>query len=85
MEHHPTEGDFIMETINDNIIEEAIKLLSSPADDTDSDDSGHHEYLLPSIEKLKEIVELLRSILFPGYKSLLATNFMVSGLGVISV
>jgi hypothetical protein len=25
------------------------------------------------------------SILFPGYKSLLATNFMVSGLGVISV
>jgi hypothetical protein len=25
------------------------------------------------------------SILFPGYKSLFATNFMVSGLGVISV
>jgi hypothetical protein len=25
------------------------------------------------------------SMLFPGYKSLLATNFMVSGLGVISV
>ena len=56
-----------METKNDNIIEEAIKLLSSPADDTEGDDSGHHEYLLPSIDKLKEIVELLRSILFPGY------------------
>src|SRR4030095_15164183 len=26
-----------------------------------------------------------KSMLFPGYKSLLATNFMVSGLGVISV
>jgi hypothetical protein len=26
-----------------------------------------------------------KSILLPGYKSLLATNFIVSGLGVISV
>jgi hypothetical protein len=26
-----------------------------------------------------------KSMLFPGYKSLFATNFIVSGLGVISV
>jgi hypothetical protein len=26
-----------------------------------------------------------KSMLFPGYRSLLATNFIVSGLGVISV
>ncbi len=56
-----------MQTNNGDIIEEAIKLLSSPADDSEGDYSGQHEYLLPSIEKLKEIVELLRSILFPGY------------------
>ena len=56
-----------METNNDGIIEETIQLLSRPADDTEGDYSGHHEYLLPSIEKLKEIVELLRSIIFPGY------------------
>ncbi len=55
---------------NSNIdidIEEAIRLLSIPANNTDNGNSGHHEYLLPSIEKLKEIVELLRSIIFPGY------------------
>jgi len=56
-----------METKSADIIEEAIRLLSSPTNDTESDYAGHHEYLLPSIDKLKEIVETIRSIIFPGY------------------
>ncbi len=55
-----------METNNNSVIEEAIKLLSTSSD-TEIDDSGHQENPLPSIEKVKEIVELLRSIIFPGY------------------
>jgi serine O-acetyltransferase len=55
-----------METKSGSIIEETIRLLSSH-DDTECASLGHHEQLLPSIEKLKEVVELLRSIIFPGY------------------
>ncbi|NTV06366.1 MAG: serine acetyltransferase [Chlorobiaceae bacterium] len=55
-----------METKSGVIIEETIRLLSSH-DDAECDSLGHHEQLLPSIEKLKEVVELLRSIIFPGY------------------
>ncbi len=55
-----------LETKSSSVIEEAISLLSRPVD-VESDYLPHHEYLLPSIEKLKEIVELLRSIIFPGY------------------
>ena len=55
-----------METKSDAIIEEAIRLLSGHGD-AECDALGHHEQLLPSIEKLEEVVELLRSIIFPGY------------------
>ena len=55
-----------MEIKSSSVIEEAIRLLSGPAD-TECSNVEHHEHLLPSIEKLKESVELLRSILFPGY------------------
>ncbi len=55
-----------METKSGGIIEEAIRRLSGHGD-AECDSLGHHEHLLPSIEKLKEIVELLRSIIFPGY------------------
>ena len=55
-----------MEIKSSSVIEEAIRLLSGPAD-TECSKVEHHEHLLPSIEKLKEAVELLRSILFPGY------------------
>jgi len=48
------------------VIEEAVLLLSGPGD-AECDYLAHREHLLPSIEKLKEIVELLRSIIFPGY------------------
>jgi len=51
---------------NNGVIDEAIRLLSIP-NDTEIDDPGQHEHPLPSIEKVKEIVELLRSIIFPGY------------------
>jgi len=49
------------------LIEEAIRLLSCPACTTECNCSGHQEQLLPSIEKVREIVEILRSIIFPGY------------------
>ena len=49
-----------------NIIEETIQLLSGSGN-SECDYLPNHEHLLPSIEKLKEIVELIRSIVFPGY------------------
>ena len=55
-----------MKTNSSDIIEEAITLLSAPGDNA-CDYLERHEHLLPSIEKLREIVELLRSIIFPGY------------------
>ncbi len=55
-----------MGTNNNSVIEEAIKLLSTTSD-TEIHGTGHHEHPLPSIEKIREIVELLRSIIFPGY------------------
>jgi serine O-acetyltransferase len=55
-----------METKSSGIIEEAIQLLSGHGD-AECESLGYREQLLPSIEKLKEVVELLRSIIFPGY------------------
>ncbi len=55
-----------MDSNNNGIIDEAIQLLSAP-NDTERDDPEHREHPLPSIDKVKEIVELLRSIIFPGY------------------
>lgn len=55
-----------MESNNNSVIEDAVKLLSTSSA-TEIDDTGHQEHPLPSIEKVKEIVELLRSIIFPGY------------------
>ena len=55
-----------METKTGSIIEESIQLLSGSGD-SKCDYLPNHEHLLPSIEKLKEIVELIRSIVFPGY------------------
>ncbi len=55
-----------METNNNSVIEVAVKLLSASGN-TEVDETGDHEHPLPSIEKVKEIVELLRSIIFPGY------------------
>ena len=55
-----------METKSGSVIDEAIELLSSQGD-AECESLGHHDQLLPSIEKLKEVVELIRSIIFPGY------------------
>jgi len=55
-----------METKSNVIIEEAIRQLSGHGD-AECEALGHNEQLLPSIEKLEEVVELLRSIIFPGY------------------
>ena len=55
-----------METKTGNSIEETIQLLSGSGD-SECDYLPNNEHLLPSIEKLKEIVELIRSIVFPGY------------------
>ncbi len=55
-----------MTTRSNSVIEEAIRLLS----EKEEDNYGylpHPELPLPSIEKLKEIVELIRSIVFPGF------------------
>lgn len=62
----PATEIIIMETKSSSVIEKAIGLLSG----TGSAECGylaHHEHLLPSIDKLKEVVELIRSIVFPGY------------------
>ncbi len=56
-----------MHSKNNDFIAEAIRRLACPTCTTDCDCSGNHEQLLPSIDKVKEIVELLRSIIFPGY------------------
>lgn len=56
-----------MKNNSSRIIEETVQLLSFPSCEADCDCSGHQEQLLPSIETVREIVELLRSIIFPGY------------------
>ncbi|NHQ60198.1 serine acetyltransferase [Chlorobium sp. BLA1] len=55
-----------METKSSSIIENTIQLLAVSGGAA-CDFLPDHERLHPSIEKLKAIVELLRSILFPGY------------------
>lgn len=55
-----------METISDKVIEETIQILSGSGS-AECDFLPDHERLQPSIEKLKESVDLLRSIVFPGY------------------
>ena len=55
-----------MEPNSSSVIEEAILILSGSGD-SECDYLPDHKNLLPSIEKLKEIVELIRSIVFPGY------------------
>ncbi len=55
-----------MATSSSNVIDEAIRLLSTSGDSA-CDYLGHNEHLLPSIQKLEEVVDLLRSIIFPGY------------------
>jgi len=55
-----------MEIKSSSVIDEAIHLLSCSGD-SECDYLPDQNHLLPSIEKLKEIVDLLRSIVFPGY------------------
>jgi serine O-acetyltransferase len=55
-----------MDIRSESVIEETILLLSGTGS-AECDFLPDHERLQPSIEKLEEIVELLRSILFPGY------------------
>jgi serine O-acetyltransferase len=55
-----------MNTNSGNVIEDTIKLLSGSGH-SECDFLPDHERLQPSIEKLSEIVKLLRSIVFPGY------------------
>ncbi|MEI6846522.1 MAG: serine O-acetyltransferase EpsC [Chlorobiaceae bacterium] len=55
-----------MEASISNVLEKTIQLLSGSGD-AESEFLPNHEHLQPSIEKLKAIVDLLRSIVFPGY------------------
>uniref|UniRef100_Q3AR53 serine O-acetyltransferase n=1 Tax=Chlorobium chlorochromatii (strain CaD3) TaxID=340177 RepID=Q3AR53_CHLCH len=50
-----------------DIIEETINLLSCRRGNNTCEYLGRHEHLLPNIDKLRETVDLLRSIMFPGY------------------
>lgn len=59
-------GLTFMETKNSSFIENTIRLLSN-LDNAESRQLFHEENQLPSIDRLREVVELLRSIIFPGY------------------
>lgn len=61
-----TQNVFATEKENSNKIETAISLLSA-SNDAKCEYFHQYEKPLPSIEKLKEIVELLKAIIFPGY------------------
>ncbi|TLU85762.1 MAG: serine acetyltransferase [Chlorobium sp.] len=55
-----------MEIKSDSIIEDTIRLLTS-LDNAESQLLFHEENQLPSIKRLREAVDILRSIIFPGY------------------